>query len=70
MLLLLLASVLLTVSGQHHGYKPSRPSRPYEAEESYEPSPCALIIPGLGKSAAVDRFNYAKYKSFLADGST
>ena len=37
---------------------------PTEPEPVYEPSPCALIIPGLGKSSAADRFNHAKYLFF------
>lgn len=45
--------------------KPYHPANHYEVEESdkhdTDEYPCALVVPGLpGKSAAVDRYHYAK----------
>ena len=57
---------------RHHFGRPSSTGRPYPAPISAlliedhiitsdpVPNPCALVIPGLGKSAVIDRLNLAK----------
>lgn len=50
---------------QSERYDRPKPYHPYPEEaaehETAEDYPCALVVPGLpGKSAAVDRYHYAK----------
>ena len=65
--LLIFAAVICTtaVQGQfhphgHHGIHGAHHSH-YSDEHHYEESPCALIVPGLGKSSHADRFNNIKW---------
>lgn len=46
--------------GPAHHHAPPPPPPPLHRRAGVDRSACALIIPGLGKSAAVDHFNNVK----------
>jgi len=52
-----MSSISMTVQGQYH-YDGAPHREPHYAQDRHEEHPpCALLVPGLGKSSLVDRFN-------------